>query len=137
MPNSKIKLTMQIKQDEDHFETTYETDATFHKKDDTFFLFFDEVSEDDLEITKCRFEITDQSLRLRRNGPIVIDQTHIENQETKGYIKTPFGYVDTRLKTSKLSFNKQLSGSYRLELNYDLYTGLEHTGNYFLTIMIT
>lgn len=128
---------MWIKQDEDVFETSYETDATFREKDGIFFLFFDETNEDDQQITKCRFEITNQTLRLRRNGPIVIDQLHINNQETKGYIKTPFGHVDTTIKTSRFSFSEDVAGMHRLKLDYNLYTGPEYTGSYFLEIIIT
>ena len=74
---------------------------------------------------------------MRRNGPIVMEQMHIEGQETEGYIKTPFGHMNTRLKTSQFSFTQQTDGTYRLNLGYDLYTGEEKTGTYLLEIIVT
>jgi len=136
MLNSRINLTIRITQDGDHSQTAYETDANFLEKDGKFYLFFDEQN-DDGEITKCRFEISDHTLRMRRNGPIVIEQNHVNKQETFGYIKTPFGHVDTSIQTSHFSFKKQASETYYLELEYDLYTGAEKTGSYSLEIIIT
>jgi len=127
---------MQISQNEESFETSYDTEANFLEKDGKFFLFFDEKN-DDGEVTKCRFEISDISLRMRRNGPIVIEQIHVKDQMTDGYIKTPFGHVDTKLQTFKFSFSKQTGRNYYLDLGYNLYTGVEETGTYLLKIKIT
>jgi len=136
MQNSKINLTLTITQGFEISKTSYEADASFFEKDGIFFLFFDEENYDDETITKCRFEISDDSLRMRRNGPIVVEQTHIKDQKTRGYIKTPFGHVGTELQTSGFSFTPQRSDNYCLDLGYDLYIGDEKTGNYSLEIII-
>jgi len=136
MLNAKIKFSMLIRQDDDHLEIKYTADANFVKKNKTFFLFFNEINEDNQAVTKCRFEISANSIRLRRNGPIVIEQQHQLDQITKGYIKTPFGRLDTTLKTSQLVFTYQADGNYRLKLTYDLFTGGEKTGNYVLDMII-
>ena len=136
MNNTIINLTMTITQGFEISKTSYEADANLLEKDGKFFLFFDEENYDDHEITKCRFEISDDSLRMRRNGPIVMEQTHINGEETSGYIKTPFGHVNTKLQTSQFSFTRQTNGNYHLDLGYDLYTDGEKTGCYLLEIII-
>ena len=137
MQNSKITLSMHIMQNDDHSTTSYDADAIFTEKDGKFSLVFDEQNYDDEEITGCRIEISDDSLRMRRNGPIVVEQTHIKGQMTDGYIKTPFGRVYTKLRTDRYSFIQQADGVYHLELAYDLYTAEERTGTYLLEITIT
>jgi uncharacterized beta-barrel protein YwiB (DUF1934 family) len=135
MQNSKINLTMHIIQGNERSKTSYEADANFLEKDGKFFLFFDEENEDSNR-TKCRFEISDDTLRMRRNGPIVMEQRHIQGQKTEGYIKTPFGQADTKIRTFQFSFVKRANGHYHLDLGYDLYTGAQKTGTYLLEIII-
>jgi len=136
MQNSKINFTMHITQDGDRSKTEYTTDANFTEKDGKFYLFFDERLDVEEEITKCRFEIEDNVLRLRRNGPIVLEQTHIKDTKTDGYLKTPFGRVETKTRTFQFSFMERENGDYHLDLGYDLYTGGEKTGMYLLEIII-
>jgi len=136
MQNSKISLSMHIMQDDDRSTTEYMADATFLEKDGEFSLLFDEQNYDEGEITKCRLEISTNSLRMRRNGPVVVEQTHVKDEITDGFIKTPFGRVITKLRTFRLSFAKQDDGNYHLELAYDLYTDEERTGTYLLDIVI-
>jgi len=134
--NAKINFTMHITQDADRSKTEYVTDANFTEKDDKFYLFFDERLDAEEEITKCRFEIENNSLRLRRNGPIVLEQLHISDTKTDGYLKTPFGRVETKTRTFQFSFVKRENGDYHLDLGYDLYTGDEKTGTYLLEMII-
>lgn len=136
MQNSNITVTMQVTQGEERSKTSYEVGANFLEKDGKFFLFFDEENEDDNIVTKCRFEIDNDSLRMRRNGPIVIEQRHLRGHKTDGYIKTPFGHLDTKLRTFQFSFTRQTNGYYDLTLGYDLYTGAEKTGTYVLNMTI-
>ena len=140
MQNSNISLTMHIMQNEDRSTASYDTGANFLEKDGKFVLSFDEKNYDDDEITKCRLEISDDSLRMRRDGPIVLEQIHIKDQKdqmTEGYIKTPFGRVGTKLRTFTFSFTKRTDDNYYLDLGYDLYTDNERTGTYLLDIIIT
>jgi len=137
MQNSKINLTMHIIQDNDRSTTEYEADATFLEKNGEFSLSFHEQNYGDEELTQCRLEISDDSLRMRRNGPIVVEQTHVKDEMTDGYIKTPFGRVLTKLRTFRFSYTKQDNGDYFLELGYDLYTEEERTGTYLLEIIVT
>ena len=123
-------------QNDERSTTEYETDACFLEENGKFSLLFDEQNCGEEEITQCRLEISDDSLRMRRNGPIVVEQTHINEKVTDGYIKTPFGRVLTKLRTFRCSFTERDDGSYYLELAYDLYTDEERTGTYLLDIEI-
>lgn len=134
--NATINLTMQMTQGEESSKTSYETDANFLEKDGKFFLFFDEENEVDKVITNCRFEINNDSLRMRRNGPIVVEQKHLSGQKTDGYIKTPFGHLDTKIQTHEFSFTLTTNAYYDLDLSYDLYTEAEKTGTYSLNMTI-
>ena len=134
--NAKIDLTMSITQDGDCSETKYTTDAEFVEKHGRYILYFDEKNYDGDEVTRCRFELVDDSLKMRRNGPIVLEQLHINDTETDGFIKTPYGRVETKLKTFKFVFEPQANGEFHLDLGYDLYTDGEKTGTYLLDIII-
>jgi len=135
MQNSNIKFTMHISQHSQRSKISYEACANFFFKDELYYLFFDEVN-DEGEITKCRFEIDDSRLRMRRNGPIIVDQVNISSKKSTGYIKTPFGHMDTTLRTFQYSFSKRGDETYHLDLGYDMYAGGEKTGMYLLEIVI-
>lgn len=136
MQNSKLSFSIHITQAKDRSQTSYETAANFLEKDGKFYLFFDEENEDTGDITNCRFEISADALRIRRNGPIIIEQWHLRNQKTEGYIKTPLGHLNTMIRTFQFSFIRQANGHYHLDLGYDLYTGVEKTGTYLLKMII-
>ena len=136
MQNSKINLTMHIIQDNDRSTTEYDAEATFLAKNGEFSLVFHEQNYGDEEKTQCRLEISADSLRMRRNGPIVVEQTHVKDEMTDGYIKTPFGRVPTKLRTFRFSFIQQDNEDYFLELGYDLYTDGDRTGTYLLEIIV-
>ena len=136
MQNSRINFTMHITQDGERSKTEYTTDATFTEKDGKFYLFFDERLDAEEDVTKCRFEIDENTLRLRRNGPIVLEQSHIKDTKTDGYLKTPFGRVETKTRTFQFSFVERENGDYHLDLGYDLYTSGEKTGTYLLELII-
>lgn len=137
MQNSKIKLKMISDQDGFQSKTEYSAPAKIVKKEDCYFLFFDEENFDgENELTKCRFEIQNEELRMRRNGPIVLEQIHINDKKTTGYLKTPFGHVDTRIRTFQYLFVERADKTFHLDLGYDLYTNEQKTGTYLLEIII-
>lgn len=135
--NAHIKFTMEIEQEDEQSTTSYETLGRFYEEAHGYFLFFDEKSDQDTEVTKCRFELSGDKLRLRRVGPITVEQSHSEKKQTTGYIKTPFGRMATTIQTNILSFNRLATGFYRLNLHYDLYIQGEKTGTYQLKITVT
>jgi len=136
MQNSNIHLSLTINQDSEISHTEYQTDAKFLNKNNVWYLFYDEFNEESREKTQCRFEITQNSIRMRRNGPIIIEQNHEINNETTGYIKTTFGEIITRIITTNNRLFEIEKNVHKLELNYELYTGEELTGIYSLTINI-
>lgn len=136
MQNFNLHFTLHLTQDKEQTKTSYDAAATFIEKDGTCFLFFDETNEKTQVKTKCRFEINGDSLRMRRNGPIVVEQTHARGQKTQGYIQTPFGQIDTALHTHHFSFLKQDDTTFKIILHYEMQIGLEQTRTYHLEMTI-
>ena len=89
--------------------------------------------EDD-SITKCRYEMDDNSVRIRRDGPIIMDQIYKISELQSGYIKTIYGQLDTKSKTHRLSL-EILDATLTLNLDYDLFVSNERAGNYKLTVI--
>jgi len=136
MLNSKISLSIRIVQDNEKSETTYLADGKFAVKDGIFNLSFDEENVEDNGITKCRFEISDDTLLMKRNGPVVVEQTHATGKRTPGVIKTPFGRMDTEIETTHFTFTEKSPSEYQLHLSYDLYIGMERAGVYNLDLNV-
>ena len=130
----KVTFKMVVKQGRDMTETSYETPATLFLKDNQYFLFYDEASVDDNSVTKCRYEFTADTLRIRRQGNVTLDQQHNRGAKTYGYMKTIYGNVETVIKTHQLTINK-LDTKIELVVDYDLYLSEERTGNYQLTLV--
>jgi len=135
MPNSNVSFLMTITDDGEEMETRYDTVGTFKEKDGVWYLLFDEVN-DEGDVTKCRFEISREAVRVRRKGPMIINQTHELAVVTTGYIKTPFNHVDTRLMTKQLDFINDSEDVFTLLVDYDLFTGESLVGHYKLFIEI-
>lgn len=128
-----IKFQMTLTQGLDKTETKYDTQATLYKKQGKYFLFFDEINFEDNSITKCRFEIDQETIRIRRDGQVIMDQTFKIGESTSGYIKTVYGQLDTTTKTHRLSLDL-LENQINLVLDYDLFVSAERAGNYKLII---
>lgn len=131
--NGSVSFQMNVTQGLEVTETKYDAQATLYKKEEKYFLFFDETNFEDNSITKCRFEIAQDTLRIRRDGQVIMDQTFKISESITGYIKTIYGQLDTNAKTHRLSldvFNDQLN----LTLDYDLFVSTERAGNYKLTV---
>ncbi len=127
-----ITFKMIVTQGLEVTETFYKTEATLFLKNDQYYLFYNESSVDDESITKCRYEFTENELRIRRQGNVVIEQNHKIGQRTVGYMKTQYGNLDTVIKTHQLTINND--DLIEIVLDYDLYISNERTGNYKLTM---
>ena len=127
-----VSFHMKLTQGLDVTETKFDTSATLYKKNEKFFLFFNETNFEDDSITKCRYEMDDNSVRIRRDGPIIMDQIYKISALQSGYIKTIYGQLDTKSKTHRLSL-EILDATLTLNLDYDLFVSNERAGNYKLT----
>jgi len=136
MQNSKISLSIRITQDGEKSETTYLADANFALKNEKIILTFDEQNVEDDGVTKCRFEISGDALLMKRDGPVVVEQTHIKDEKTQGSIRTPFGRMNTEVETTHFTFTERSSSEYQLHLAYDLYVSTERAGIYNLDLNI-
>jgi len=136
MLNSKISLSIRITQDGERSETTYLADAAFIKKGEKVTLTFDEQNVEDDGVTKCRFEINNGTLLMKRNGPVIVEQTHKIGEKTQGSIKTPFGRMNTEVETTSFTFTERSLAEYQFHLTYELYVGMERAGTYNLDLNI-
>lgn len=131
-----VSFKMILTQGKDVSETKYETTGILFKKQDNQFLFFEEMTYEAVEPTKCRVEFNSNQMRIRRNGPVIMDQVYKLSENVEGYIKTVYGQLNTEVKTYVLSVENN-SNSVELILDYDLYVSNEKAGNYKLTIGFT
>lgn len=97
------------------------------------FLFFDEINIDNNQITKCRLEFDAENIRIRRNGPIIVDQRYTINTLVDGYIKTPYGELNSVVKTHRYNI-EEYEDKLQINLDYDLIIANERVGNYKLII---
>lgn len=132
--SGSLSFHMKLTQGLDITETTFETSATLYKKNEKFFLFFNETNFEDDSITKCRYEMDDTTVRIRRDGSIIMDQIYKISELQAGYIKTVYGQLDTKSKTHRLSL-EILDNKLTLNLDYDLFVSNERAGNYKLTVI--
>jgi len=115
-------------------EIKYETPGILYTKDRVNFLFFEENNMDDNSKTKCRFEFDDQKIKLRRNGPIILEQNYRLKEITEGYLKTSYGELKTKAETIKYEVFQQTGTSLTIQLTYKLFVAEEDTGKHQLRI---
>jgi len=115
-------------------ETKYETAGTLYEKGQKWFLFFEESNFEDNSITKCRFEFDEESIRIRRDGHLIMDQQYKRHQELAGYFKTPYGELPTRVKTHRYKLQRVQEDGLVIGLAYELYISDDHAGRYELKV---
>ena len=131
--SGSLSFHMKLTQGLDVTETKFDTSAILYKKNEKLFLFFNETNFEDDSITKCRYEIDENIVRIRRDGQIIMDQNYKVSEPQIGYIKTIYGQLDTKSKTHRLSL-EVLDEKIILNLDYDLFVSGERAGNYKLTV---
>ena len=128
-----VNFHMKLTQGLEVTETSYETQGKYYKKNNIGFLFFEEKNIDDDHITKCRLEFDDNTIRIRRNGTIILDQRYTTKKNVDGYIKTPYGELISTVKTHCYNL-EECENKFRINLDYDLTVQKERVGNYKLSI---
>lgn len=128
-----VSFSMKVTQGLDVTQTNYDTSGILYKKDEKYYLFFNETSFEDNSITKCRIEFNDEEIRVRRDGQVIIDQTYKISHSSLGYIKTIYGQLESEAKTHCYMLEKN-DTNILLTLDYDLFVSGERSGNYKLII---
>ena len=128
-----IHFYLRSKKGSDVQETKYEAAAILYKKGNRLFLFFEESNFEDDSVTKCRLEFDEESIRIRRDGHLIMDQQYKVHQEIPGYFKTPYGELPTRVKTHRYKL-KQEGDGLTIGLAYELYISDDHAGRYELKV---
>lgn len=132
--SGSLSFYMKLTQGLDVTETKFDTSAILYKKNEKLFLFFDEINFEDNSITKCRYDMDANTIRIRRDGQIIMDQNYKVSEPQVGYIKTVYGQLDTKSKTHRYSLDV-LEDKLTLNLDYDLFVSNERAGNYKLTVV--
>ncbi|MBQ8992655.1 MAG: DUF1934 domain-containing protein [Turicibacter sp.] len=114
-------------------ETNYQTSGILYKKNDKYYLFFNETNFDDNSITKCRMEFNHEEIRIRRDGAVIIDQIYKTGDLVPGYIKTIYGQLNSEVKTHCYVLQES-DTNIEFTLDYDLFVSDERSGNYKLII---
>ena len=128
-----VSFSMKVTQGLDVTETNYDTSGILYKKDEKYYLFFNETNFEDNSITKCRIEFNKEEIRVRRDGQVIIDQTYKIGHSLLCYIKTIYGQLDSEAKTHCYMLEEN-DTNIRLTLDYDLFVSGERSGNYKLII---
>jgi uncharacterized beta-barrel protein YwiB (DUF1934 family) len=128
-----IKGIEQIDSNENVIE--FKTNGTFEKKNDIFFINYDETDEEG-HTTKTVIRATSDSIALKRDG--IISQTMLfrKNERHLCQYNTLFGQMILGVNTTDLICKLTESGG-NLSIKY----GLEHNGsllsNHILTVKVT
>ena len=131
--SGSVSFYMKVTQGLEVTETSYTTEGIYYKKNNMCFLFFDGINIDNNQITKCRLEFDAENIRIRRNGPIIVDQRYTINTLVDGYIKTPYGELNSVVKTHRYNI-EEYEDKLQINLDYDLIIANERVGNYKLII---
>ncbi|MCL1948314.1 MAG: DUF1934 domain-containing protein [Turicibacter sp.] len=129
-----VSFYLRSKNGADVTETKYEAAATLYKKDQKRFLFFEESSMEDDSVTKCRMEFDEETIRIRRDGHLIMDQQYKIHKEIQGYFKTPFGELPTRVKTHRYKLLQESEHRLVIGLAYELFISEDNAGKYDLKV---
>jgi|GEM_PF-4301 len=128
--NGIIYFYLRSKYGTDVTEIKYETLGTLYRKKSKYFLFFEENDIENNIKTKCRLEFDEEKIRIRRDGQVIIEQTHIDQKIEDGYVKTQYGIIPTTAKTNGYQVLKNFDGKLVIILDYDLHLAEDLTGSY-------
>jgi len=137
MPNKidgTVSFYLRSKKGSDVTETKYEAMGTLYTKDQKRFLFFEESNFEDNSVTKCRLEFDEESIRIRRDGHLIMDQHYKIHKEIEGYVKTPYGELPTRVKTHRYKLLQESEHDFVIGLAYELFISEDNAGKYDLKV---
>lgn len=132
--NGTVNFYLRSKKGSEVQETKYDTAGILYRKDHKRFLFFEESNFEDNTVTKCRLEFDEHSIRIRRDGHLIMDQHYEMHKEIPGYFKTPYGELPTRVKTHRYKILQESDDSLVIGLAYELYISEDNAGKYDLKV---
>lgn len=99
------------------------TPGEYYYRGGKHYVLYEEVLEEDHQITKNTIKISDQQIEILRKGPMSVHMTFEENKDNITYYNTPFGQLLIGLNTYKIQ--KQIDEdkieiiiNYGLDINY-------------------
>ena len=106
---------------EDSIETLAPGD--FYEKQGVYYIFFEEIIDDNTGVTKSRIKYSDKSFELTRKGEVSVHLLFEEGKKTLNTYQMPFGNLVVGLDTKRIEMIEteeeiKISIDYAMEINY-------------------
>ena len=106
---------------EDSIETLAPGD--FYEKQGAYYIFFEEIIDDNTGVTKSRIKYSDKSFELTRKGEVSVHLLFEEGKKTLNTYQMPFGNLVVGLDTKRIEMIEteeeiKISIDYAMEINY-------------------
>lgn len=99
------------------------TPAECYQKENTYYVFYDEILGDAGNITKCRMKFSDKTFELTRKGEVSTQLLFIEGKKTFSAYHMPYGILNIGLDTKRVTIEEkeeeiQIHIAYVMEMDY-------------------
>ena len=106
---------------EDSIETL--APAEFFVKQGVYYIFFEEIIDDNTGVTKSRIKYSDKSFELTRKGEVSVHLLFEEGKKTLNTYQMPYGNLVVGLDTKRIGLEEteeeiKISIDYAMEINY-------------------
>ena len=111
--------------EDDDGEDTIETlaPAEFYVKQGVYYLFFEEIIDDNTGVTKSRIKYSDKCFELTRKGEVSVHLLFEEGKKTLNTYQMPYGNLVVGLDTKRILMIEEeeeikIAIDYAMEINY-------------------
>ena len=109
--------------------------GSFYKKDEKYYVVYDETEISGMKGTKTTFKISPDKFSLIRMGTTNTKMEFEPNIESMSLYNTPYGVIEIEIKTNVLDINVNDNGG-DVKINYDMTIGNEKIQSTILKINI-
>lgn len=97
--------------------------AECYKKDDTYYVFYEEILDGVSGVTKCRLKFSSKSFELTRRGEVTTQMLFEENKKTLNSYQMPYGVLTMGLDTKTILIEEsdteiKIHIEYSMEVDY-------------------
>ena len=107
----------------DEGEDSIETPAEFFVKQGVYYIFFEEIIDDNTGVTKSRIKYSDKCFELTRKGEVSVHLLFEEGKKTLNTYQMPYGTLVVGLDTKRIQMSEtkeeiKIAIDYAMEINY-------------------
>ena len=111
----------QKEEGEDSIETL--APAEFFVKQGVYYIFFEEIIDDNTGVTKSRIKYSDKCFELTRKGEVSVHLLFEEGKKTLNTYQMPYGTLVVGLDTKRIQMSEtkeeiKIAIDYAMEINY-------------------